>query len=452
MDDAVMLYLYKFHLKNISCLEAFYYGGMATAPPSNQPVYPPEELDRAKRLQGDLVKAYYKSLREAPEKGQKVTYTFVMGNPIELLMCFDIIPVYPEITSLQISFRGGAPQFLSFSEELGYSTDCCSYVKVGVSTVLNNGQTPIGYIPRPDFLFLSYSGCQIYIHWWEQLHYLAGIPIITVDVPYVRNYDGHVARHDVRYVASQLQELIPRLESITGKKFDEERLKEIVARSAEAWRLWGECLAMGKLRPSPLDAYFEAIYHMSVITLLRGSEEAIDFYRFLLDELRRRYEAGVGPTPREDFRLVFEGVPNYPFFHRFWNLFRSWNARCVAATYPKVAGIVDAGAYSLSPRRPIESLAEYMIHAYCNWNMIRRAELLRSYVKDYGADGIVIHSIKSCRSFSMGHGDFREYFISDLGVPALHIESDHVDPRYYQEAMLKNRVDAFFESLSIRRR
>jgi hypothetical protein len=31
------------------------------------------------------------------------------------------------------------------------------------------------------------------------------------------------------------------------------------------------------------------------------------------------------------------------------------------------------------------------------------------------------------------------------------IESDLADPRYFQEAQLRNRIDAFFESLTQRR-
>jgi hypothetical protein len=41
----------------------------------------------------------------------------------------------------------------------------------------------------------------------------------------------------------------------------------------------------------------------------------------------------------------------------------------------------------------------------------------------------------------------REYFTKELNVPTLLIESDLEDPRYFSEAQLRNRVDAFFESL-----
>ena len=68
-------------------------------------------------------------------------------------------------------------------------------------------------------------------------------------------------------------------------------------------------------------------------------------------------------------------------------------------------------------------------------------------VEEWEADALVIHSIKSCRLFSAGQGDMRDYFTRELGVLTLLVESDLEDPRYYAEAQLRNRIDAFFEAL-----
>jgi benzoyl-CoA reductase subunit B len=86
-----------------------------------------------------------------------------------------------------------------------------------------------------------------------------------------------------------------------------------------------------------------------------------------------------------------------------------------------------------------------------NRNFLQRYQQLKDYVDDWGADALVIHSVKSCRLFSAGQGDMREYFTKQLGVPTLLIESDLEDPRYFSEAQLRNRVDAFFESLEHQR-
>ena len=46
--------------------------------------------------------------------------------------------------------------------------------------------------------------------------------------------------------------------------------------------------------------------------------------------------------------------------------------------------------------------------------------------------------------------DNREYVTSRYGLPTLYIESDLIDPRYWSDAQIKNRVDAFFEVLEQR--
>jgi benzoyl-CoA reductase subunit B len=86
-----------------------------------------------------------------------------------------------------------------------------------------------------------------------------------------------------------------------------------------------------------------------------------------------------------------------------------------------------------------------------NRNFLQRYRQIKDYVRDWNADALVIHSVKSCRLFSAGQGDMREYFTKQLQVPTLLIESDIEDPRYFSEAQLRNRVDAFFEALEHQR-
>jgi len=86
-----------------------------------------------------------------------------------------------------------------------------------------------------------------------------------------------------------------------------------------------------------------------------------------------------------------------------------------------------------------------------NRDLLRRYAQIRRYVEEWNADALVIHSVKSCRLFSAGQGDMREYFTRDLGVPTLLVESDLEDPRYFSEAQMRNRIDAFFEALEHRK-
>jgi benzoyl-CoA reductase subunit B len=66
-------------------------------------------------------------------------------------------------------------------------------------------------------------------------------------------------------------------------------------------------------------------------------------------------------------------------------------------------------------------------------------------------DGICFHGVKSCRTTSTGLPDVREWLRTHFDIPGLFIQSDLVDPRMWSDAQLKNRIDAFIESLAGRR-
>ena len=107
------------------------------------------------------------------------------------------------------------------------------------------------------------------------------------------------------------------------------------------------------------------------------------------------------------------------------------------STYSTVGGTWEFG-FRHDPDRPLESIAEQMIvYNLCNRTLLERYKQIRSYLEDWHADALVIHSIKSCRLFSAGQGDMREYFAKELGIPTLMVESDLEDPRYYAEAQMK---------------
>jgi len=178
--------------------------------------------------------------------------------------------------------------------------------------------------------------------------------------------------------------------------------------------------------------------------------ECAEFYEAAWQEIEERLAHGIGPVSDEKFRVVLEGPPPWPYFRNFWELFKRWGVCVVASTYAKVGGVWDFG-FRHDPERPLESIAEYALGCYTNLGWPLRRKMLETYVADYAADALVIHSVKSCRSFSVGQADLREAFIHEHNLPTLFIESDLADPRYFSEAQMRNRIDAFFESLEQQR-
>lgn len=402
-----------------------------------------------RNLQKDMLTKWYSDLETAHERGKKIAYLFVPGNIVELLRCFDFEIVLPEVNALQAGVRKVSSEHILNAEDVGYSSDVCGYVKSDIGMMLHGNMGPSGTkIPPPDLLLCTYCGCTTFIKWFEGLSHWYNVPLVMIDTPYLR--DGQIDQGDVQYLVEQFKELITLCEKMTGVKFDIDRLRENLRFARDAENVWVDILHMAKHRPSPFDSYFEAVFFMAPIYVLRGTQECVTYYLEVKKEIEERIQHGIGPISEEKFRVVIEGPPPWPHFRSFWELLKHWGVVAVASSYSKVGGYWDHG-FRHDPDRPLESLAEYCLTCYTNLNLHTRTELLYRYAQEYEADGIVIHSVKSCRSFSVGQADMREIFTRKYNMPTLLVESDLVDPRYFQHAQLRNRIDAFFESLEHKR-
>lgn len=413
--------------------------------------------DDSQLRQKTMIANHFSRLARVPESKEKCVYTFVPGNLTELLASFDLLPVLPEINALQSGMRGKSREYIAVAEKLGHSEDVCTYVKCDLGMMKSGNIGPTGErLPPPDLLFLSYTGCFTFMKWFEILKQEYDVPVAMLHVPY--QADGAITDAMRTYVVEQLrQTVIPALEKLSGKKYDEDRLKQLLANSARAEDDLVWVLESAKRRPSPIDAYFGGVYYIGpIFTAFRGSEEAVGYYRALKAEVQERIDAGRGPiTPdgelkRERFRLVVEGPPNWTSFREFWKMFVDEGAVVVASTYTKVGGVYDNG-FRHDPDRPLESLAEYCLGCYTNLNLPSRVDMISRYVREYEADGVLVNSIKSCNSFSAGQLVMLREVEKNTGRPCGFIESDLVDPRYHSAANIKNRLESFFQMIEQKR-
>jgi benzoyl-CoA reductase subunit B len=393
-----------------------------------------------------LMSAWMGQLARAEKEGVATGALMISGNCVELLRACHVLPMFPEVTALQNAIRHKSLPLILKAEQAGYSSDNCAYVKADIGLFLEGGMGPGTAMPFPTITVCNYVGCNVYVKWFEHLADISGSKLFMLDVPFAR-VDGPPSADDIKYVVRQLEELITLCESVSGRKFDIDYLREILGYAARAQEGYSRCKHLTKHHPAPFDSYFDSINMMGPINVLRGTPEAADFFDDAVAEFEALVAQNLGPLSEEKFRTVIEGPPPYPFYKNFRNLMTRWGAVAVQSTYSTVGGIWEFG-FRHDPKRPLESIAEQMLREnLTNRSIVARYAQIKRYVEEWEADALVIHSIKSCRLFSAGQGDMREYFIKELGVPTLLVESDLEDPRYYAEAQLKNRIDAFFESL-----
>ena len=147
------------------------------------------------------------------------------------------------------------------------------------------------------------------------------------------------------------------------------------------------------------------------------------------------------------------GVPCYPIFRRFYEIFSDWGGVFVGSTYLWFAsgGLNEGFEYDLAD--PIRSLAEGLVTGVRGAvdSMLFHDRALIRAIDDHAADGVVYHPIKSCRTVSTGLADSRRVVLDARDVQCLYIESDMMDSRVISEAQLRNRIDAFFEGLESRK-
>jgi len=415
-------------------------------------------VGRGNRDGARLFREWFDQLSEAAAAGRGGAYVFVMGSLGELLRTFDLPLVFPEINSLQTAVRHVAHEYLNQAEDYGYSPDICGYVKADVATQLRSGALPMGRVPKPAIAVYT-NACNTYIKWAEIWERMYGCPTVTIDVPGSRAAGLHTwpgepeFENDRRYVVAQIRELIPLLERVSGVRFDIDRLRENMGHANALSRGWQRVLALNRSRPALFNALSDGTIYLGVANAYRGTEAGARYFDELVEEMEYKAAQGIGTSTAEVYRLLFVGVPCYPLFRRFTEMFSELGGNFVHSTYLWFASGGANTGYQCPLEDPIEGLAEGLLIGVRDAmdSMFFHTQPLITMSKEYEADGVVYHPIKSCRTVSTGLADSRRALMQAADIPSLFIESDMMDRRVVSEAQLKNRIDAFFEGLASRR-
>ncbi|MHB1042326.1 MAG: 2-hydroxyacyl-CoA dehydratase subunit D [Eubacteriales bacterium] len=194
-------------------------------------------------------------------------------------------------------------------------------------------------------------------------------------------------------------------------------------------------------RPSPLNAV-DLFIQLAPIVVLRGTPQSAAYYRVLLDEVKEQVRKGQAAVEGEKYRLLWDNIAIWSHLYRFFSLFSQRGACFVVDTY--------AGGWStdLAPGKPMESLARAYTGIFLNRGLPYRVNQMVDLIREFEVDGFVMHSNRSCKPYSLVQEEIRRLVMQKTGVPGLLVEADMADPRAYAEEIVRNRVQAFMESLA----
>ena len=391
---------------------------------------------------GILNENYYNALASAKADGKPVIWITSMA-PIELIYAFDGIPFFPENYAALCSSRKVAAEFCETAEGSGMSQGLCSYALCMFGSIFEKrGAFGDEGVDEPDILLATEGACATHPKWWEAMQRHFNCPLIIIDAAYT--VDGEtLPEHHKSYLAAELEKAAYKIEEYTGKKFDIDRLREVVSLSDQASELWDDIDDMRAAVPTPI-TQIDVFTCLFALVTLRGTKEAVEFYQQLRDEVKERVDNGVGSIPNERFRLIWD---LFPIYHnmRLLNYFAEFGGAFVTDLYGNAfSGRVD-------PSDPFNSLAERYLSFFMRSASWGKSELYKKRIEKYHVDGIVFHSNRCCRCFSAEQPEIGQILREELRLPSMTFEADMVDPRVFDDAQVKARIETFIEMLESRK-
>ncbi len=392
-------------------------------------------IKSVKRMK-EIMTNYYIEAKTAAQNNKKVAW-ITSGGPVEPLIVMDVIPVYPENHGAMIGASKMGGQLCEKSEEMGYCRDICSYARSDIAAAPINGG-PIGGLPKPDFLVCCNNICGTVLKWYEVQARYVNVPLFIFDTPFCHSAMTQEAKE---YVEAQILEYIAFLEEHCGKKFDYDKAIEVGKLSIEGQRLWQAVLDTSMHKPAPMSA-FDAFFHLALIVTLRGTQIVVDYYTELLNEMKERIASGISAIPNEKYRLLWDNLPIWYKTKWLSDTFASHDACLVADTYTtawcRQLEYLDENDF-------LKSMVEGYTAIYLNISVDQMAQAVIGMIDKYDVDGLVMHSNRSCKPYSLGQYDIQRIVQQERGIPSLIIEADMVDERNFSEAQVLTRIEAFME-------
>ena len=391
-----------------------------------------------------IMSDYYHELDHASKNdNEKVAWCSSVG-PAEILQSLDFKVYFPENHSAMLGSSRMATDLIPYANAIGYSPEICSYLTADIGaylkqvTPLSKAYPDIKSIPKPDVLVFNTNQCREVQDWFGWFANEFNVPLVGISTP---RTVGEVTNGHITFIENQMENLVEDLEKISTVKFELNNLKDVLALSRECSELWKQVLDTAAAVPSPF-TFFDGTIHMGPAVVMRGTQQAVDYYQILLTELQERIDSNIAAVDNERFRLYWEGMPIWGRLRHYSELFASLNACVVASTYCN-SWIFSA----FDESDPFRSMAK----AYTELFIVRSDEYKEKYLKkmiDYfKIDGIVFHDAKTCPHNTNSRYGMPHRIELEIGVPNLVINGDLNDLRCLSDEQSQTSIEAFIEQL-----
>ena len=376
---------------------------------------------------------------DAKQRGEKVGWC-ASNFPQEITTAMGIPVVFPENMGAAVGAKGGGLRMCQHAEDMGYSSDLCSYSRINFAYADLKKCEEIE-IPFPDFLLCCNNICNCMIKWYENLALELDIPLILIDIPHLDAMECDTDR--IKYIRAQFDDAIAQLEEITGKKMDYDKLQSVMEVSQRSSKAWLKAVSYMQCEPSPFSG-FDIFNNMAVACVGRGTVEAAEAFEALAEDYDALAKEGKSSFKGEEkYRILFEGIACWANLKFTYKTLQSRGMNLTASVYG------PAFSFLYSNLDELMAAYSYVPNSNC---FERELKLRVDDAINNKVDGAVFHMNRSCKHWSGTLYEMERQFREQTGVPTVCFDGDQSDPRAFSEAQYETRVEALMEIMDENKR
>ncbi len=397
-------------------------------------------LETAPKLR-ELLTGYYRKLQVASDDPkQKVAWCSGTG-PVEILRAMGFAVYFPENHAALIGASRQSGHYIPRALQEGFSQFANSAMASDIGAMLA-GVSPLVSVhgivgpPPPDVLTYNTNYGHDLIRWFEYYGRYFEKPVLGL---HPSASLGQIGEMEVGTSSLQFLDLIEKLEMQHKLQLDYGELAQVVRLSNKCTRLWGEILDLCQQVPTPM-TFFDTLIHLAPSIIMRGTEEAVEYYTLLKAEIEDRVANSVAAVPGERFRFYWEGPPIWPSLRPLADLFLSNKVAVVGSTYCGISVLPG-----IDPKNPIESMAKAYSGIFHNRSDAWKEDYLVKAFNDFGVDGVIYHEGRTAPSQSNVRYGLEVRLRRRTGMNALVIEGDTHDQRLFSMSQVMQKLRDFIE-------
>jgi benzoyl-CoA reductase subunit B len=374
----------------------------------------------------------------------------------EIFHVLDIPVIANQWWAAHISAKQLATHYLRVLRDHGLPDDSCRYCSLGLGCTLDAdpARAPWGGLPRPSVITARLT-CDcvqpVFSRWAEAL----GTRFFAFEAPGWTHKDPAWFEHSqtrweevfqtrrIDLHVAEMRALIAYLEHETGRRFDLDKLAQLMQRINEQESLFYDAaLQIGRARPCPV-SITDQIPNVMIAQWHRGSDFALEHARRFHAEVSERVRAGAAVSERERIRLMWIGAGLWhdPGFYNA--LEQQLGAVFVWSMYLPFSG-PQYVRHGLGD--PLRALASRV----CSLNEVLHLppwmnEWLKSEAQRVGADAALILAPSKNRMAASGTKIAR-LTLEAAGIPTLEVDADMVDAQGFRHDFMVEHVSEFLRA------